>query len=182
MAQNCIGRERRQDNFMSHRKIQSRAALFPKLNIMKKQGKKIVFARGCFDFLHPGHIDYLTKAKAQGDILVVWVNTDQSVRMLKGESRPINNLNVRMAMLASLEAVDFISFFKDEEGLEIVKKFKPDIVAVPQISSLYLKVIKDYGGKIAAIPVLRKYSTSQIIKKILKNYGSKEKKCAHHRQ
>ncbi|MDP2918573.1 MAG: adenylyltransferase/cytidyltransferase family protein [bacterium] len=167
---------------MAHRKIKSPIALKKILGNLKKQNKKIVFARGCFDFLHPGHIDYLTKAKAQGDILVVWVNTDQSVRTLKSESRPINNLDARMMILANLETVDFISFFKDKEGLEIVKKFKPDIVAAPRISPDYAKAIQDYGGKIAAIPVLRKYSTSQIIKKILKNYGSKEKKCAHHRQ
>lgn len=167
---------------MLYRKIQSPLALLKKLNLLKKQGKKIVFARGCFDLLHPGHLFYLQKAKACGDALVVWVNTDQSVRTLKGESRPINNLNARMTVLAGLEAVDFVSFFRDEEGLEIVRKFKPDIVAASLISPDYAKAIEKYGGKIVMIPVLKKYSTFKIIKKILKNQDLRASFCAKNKK
>jgi len=170
---------------MAQRKIRSQAALMKIIKNLKKQGKKIIFARGCFDLLHPGHILYLKKAKSLGDILVVWVNVDQSVQILKGENRPINNLKSRMEMLSVLDIVDFVSSFRDEDGLEIVRKFKPDIVVVPQISVDYARAIQGYGGKIVVVPVLKKYSTSQIIQKILKNYGFKfneEKKRVNHRQ
>lgn len=151
-------------------KLKSQLELLNIVSHLKRQGKRIVFARGCFDILHPGHIDYLKKAKYLGDILVVWVNTDKSVKRLKGEKRPLFSAQHRLRVLASLEVVDFVCLFDDQQGLEIVAKFKPNIVAADKISSNFQQMIQAYGGKVKLIPLLKQYSTSKMINQILKDY------------
>lgn len=163
-------------------KLRSQSNLFRIIQNLKRRGKKIVFARGCFDLLHPGHLYYLKKAKELGDRLVVWLNTDQSIRKRKGRKRPLFNQKERGEMLAELEVVDFICLFNDQDGLVIIQKFKPDIVVVDKISPDYQKVIKAYRGKIVIIPLLKKYSTSKIIKQILKIYVSQEKNSFNYRE
>ncbi len=153
---------------MRNKKIQSRPRLLKILNNLKKKGKKIVFARGCFDVFHPGHLYYLKKAKALGDILVVWVNTDQSVRELKGERRPLFSERERMDLLVNLEIVDFVSLFNHQEGIDIIKRFQPQVVALNKVSSEYQRGVQNYGGKIVIIPLLKKYSTTRVINQISK--------------
>ncbi|MDZ7766753.1 MAG: adenylyltransferase/cytidyltransferase family protein [Melioribacteraceae bacterium] len=83
---------------------------------LKQQNKKVVFTNGCFDVLHPGHIDYLNKAKAEGDVLIVALNTDESVKRIKGEKRPILSLEERAFIIGNLKAVDFVTSFKEDTG------------------------------------------------------------------
>ena len=94
---------------------------------LKLQGKKVVFTNGCFDILHVGHLRYLNEAKKQGDILIVGVNSDSSVRQLKGEGRPINNEIDRAEMLSGLKAVDFTVIFEELTPIETLEKLKPSI-------------------------------------------------------
>ncbi|MDD5627216.1 MAG: adenylyltransferase/cytidyltransferase family protein [Patescibacteria group bacterium] len=164
---------------MVYRKIQSRSTLFKVLKDFKKKGKKIVFARGCFDLFHPGHLYYLKKAKALGDILVVWVNTDQSVRELKGKNRPLFSEQERMDFLANLEVVDFVSSFSHQEGLDIIQRFKPEIVVLNRVSLEYQRAIQAYKGKIAIISLFKKYSTTKIINQISKTLWLKNQRSHH---
>ena len=94
----------------------------------KKCNRKIVFTNGCFDILHVGHIRYLSQARSLGDILVVGINTDESVRSLKGPSRPINSLNDRSLLLSELVCVDYVVSFKEQTPLKLIKMIMPDIL------------------------------------------------------
>lgn len=139
---------------------------------LKKQGKKIVFTNGCFDIVHHGHVKYLEQAKRKGDILVVGVNSDSSVRKIKGKSRPINLQNDRTAVIAALESVDYVTIFKETTPLNLIKKIKPDILVKGSdwkssdiVGALELK---KYGGKTLRVNLLKGYSTSNLIKKIEK--------------
>lgn len=153
---------------MESKKIKSQNEFLRIINRLKKQGKKIVFARGGFDLLHLGHLDYLEKAKKLGDILVVWVNSDRDINTLKGKERPIINERARVLLLQGLACVDFAVIFEDCDGLKMIRKFKPDIVAVNFITDDYRKIIEAYGGEIKIIPLLKQYSTTKIINKIFK--------------
>jgi len=154
-------------------KLKSQQELLNIVKGLKEQGKKVVFARGCFDLFHPGHFYYLKKAKALGDFLVVWLNRDQSIKKLKGEERPIFSERHRTELVSALEFVDFVCLFRDEQGLEIVERFKPDLVAVNDCSAPYLQAIKAYGGEARTIPLLPEYSSSKIINQILKKHYAK---------
>ena len=141
---------------------------------LKNDGKKIVFTNGCFDILHKGHITYLTEARAQGDILVVGLNSDSSVSRLKGESRPIVDENSRSFVLSNLKAVDYVVIFEEDTACEIIDVLKPDIFVkggdykiedVPEA-----KIVKSYGGVSKIMKFIDNNSTSKIIEKI-KIYG-----------
>jgi len=137
----------------------------------KDLGKKIVFTNGCFDILHLGHIDYLTKAAAFGDILLVGVNTDESVRKLKGNGRPINDENSRSKILGAFKFVDGIILFNEETPIELIKTITPEVLTkggdyVAEEVVGYEHVITS-GGEVRIIDFLPGYSTSAIIDKIL---------------
>ncbi|MDD5765158.1 MAG: adenylyltransferase/cytidyltransferase family protein, partial [Candidatus Marinimicrobia bacterium] len=102
------------------RKILTRTEAVALMTLLKKDGKKIVFTNGCFDILHVGHAELLEKAKALGDVLIIGVNSDESVRRLKGKNRPINSETDRVEMLAALESVDFIVIFSEDTPAEII--------------------------------------------------------------
>ncbi|GIW23685.1 MAG: glycerol-3-phosphate cytidylyltransferase [Candidatus Sericytochromatia bacterium] len=146
--------------------------LLNQINTLKLQKKKIVFTNGCFDILHTGHINYLARAKELGDILIVAVNSDHSVKRLKGKERPINTLNDRMFLLASLCFIDIVTFFEEDTPTEILKKIKPDIHVKGgdyKIEDLPEKqIIESYGGKIIILPFVQGYSTTNIITKMKK--------------
>ncbi len=132
----------------------------------------LVFTNGCFDILHRGHVTYLAQAKALGEILVVAVNSDSSVKRLnKGENRPVNCLNDRMAILASLESVDFVISFDDDTPLSLITQIIPDILVKGGDWDLDKIVGADFvnatGGKVFSIPFLHDVSTTKIIKEIL---------------
>lgn len=136
----------------------------------KRSGKRVIFTNGCFDILHSGHISYLNQAKALGDILIVGVNTDKSVRLLKGAGRPINKLQNRTSVLSGLSSVDHIISFEEKTPTNIIKIIKPDIVVkggdYTQDSLPETPVVQKLGGEVKILPYIPGHSTTDIIKKI----------------
>jgi len=155
-------------------KILDDKSLHQQLSIWRFLNKKLVFTNGCFDIIHFGHIDYLSKAKDLGDILLIGLNTDNSVKRLKGNNRPIKNQQERAVLLASLQFVDGIILFNEDTPYNLIKKIKPDILVK---GSDYKKeeivgedIIKNTGGEIITIDFLEGYSTTSILDKIRKNF------------
>jgi rfaE bifunctional protein nucleotidyltransferase chain/domain len=136
--------------------------------------KKIVFTNGCFDILHAGHADYLNKAKSLGDILVVGINSDASVRRIKGEKRPILPQQMRAYLLDNLKPVDYVVIFEEDTPLELIKAIKPDVLVKGADWDLERIVGADfvlsYGGKVERIPFSFDVSTSKVIERILDLY------------
>jgi rfaE bifunctional protein nucleotidyltransferase chain/domain len=134
--------------------------------------QKVVFTNGCFDILHRGHLTYLKEAKACGDLLVVGVNSDRSVRELKGPERPINNEQDRKFMLENLKSVDFVAIFDEETPIELIKELMPDTLvkggdwAVDQIVGS--KEVIQNGGEVLSLNFVDGFSTTNIIEKIKK--------------
>ncbi len=155
-------------------KMKTQQELSPLLAILRSMGKKIVFTNGCFDILHTGHTRYLAKAKSLGQVLVVAINSDASVRMIKGEKRPINSLMERMETVAALESVDFVTFFNELDPYNIISMLEPDILVkggdwpVEKIIGGDLVVAR--GGKVVNVPYIEGASTTGIIERILRNY------------
>jgi D-glycero-beta-D-manno-heptose 1-phosphate adenylyltransferase len=137
---------------------------------LKEQGKTVVFTNGCFDILHAGHVRYLTAARELGDCLIVGLNSDQSVKCLKGPTRPINQEQDRAEVLAGLYAVDYIVIFSDETAEKLVAELQPDIYvkggdySIEQLPEA--AVAASYGGKTVLIPEVAGKSSSRIIAKI----------------
>lgn len=135
----------------------------------KKENKKIVFTNGCFDLLHIGHVTYLEEAKKLGDVLIVGINTDASVRVLKGPTRPIQNENDRSAILAALKAVDHTVLFSEDTPLNLIKKIKPDVLVkggdwkIDQIVGS--DFVMSYGGQVKSLNFVNGKSTTAIIEK-----------------
>ena len=105
-----------------------RKAFHATLSVFRSQGLKVVFTNGCFDILHRGHVEYLSKAADRGDVLVVGLNTDASVKRLKGEGRPVNNEESRALVLASLSFVDAVVLFDEDTPYELIKAVRPDVL------------------------------------------------------
>ena len=137
-------------------------------------GKRLVFTNGCFDILHRGHVAYLTFARNQGDALLVAVNTDASVRLNKGEDRPINSQEDRALVVASLRAVDFVVLFDDQEPKEIIAEILPQILVKGKDWAHYVsgrEVVEENGGQVVLADMVEGRSTTSAIEKILKVYG-----------
>jgi rfaE bifunctional protein nucleotidyltransferase chain/domain len=136
--------------------------------------KKIVFTNGCFDLLHAGHADYLNKAKSLGDILVVGINSDASVRRIKGEKRPILPQQMRAYLLDNLKPVDYVVIFGEDTPLELIKAIKPDVLVKGADWDLERIVGADfvlsYGGRVERIAFSFDISTSKVIERILGLY------------
>jgi rfaE bifunctional protein nucleotidyltransferase chain/domain len=139
----------------------------------KQCNKKIVFTNGCFDILHVGHIRYLSEARSLGDILVVGVNSDDSVRNLKGPSRPINSLSDRALLLSELVCVDYVVSFKEQTPLKLIKMIMPDILVKGGDYTLDTVVgsseVIDAGGKVELLKFHDGYSSTNYIDKIKKH-------------
>ena len=153
-------------------KVVSQDQALKELKTWREKNKKIVFTNGCFDIIHPGHIDYLSQARDLGDILVLGLNTDQSVRRLnKGSNRPINDERTRAYVLAGLASVDLIVFFDEETPYNLIKLLQPNVLVkgkdyeVEKI--IGFDILKENGGEVITIPFLEGYSTSSLIKKII---------------
>ena len=153
-------------------KIVSQDQALKELKTWREKNKKIVFTNGCFDIIHPGHIDYLSQARDLGDILVLGLNTDQSVRRLnKGSNRPINDERTRAYVLAGLASVDLIVFFDEQTPYNLIKLLQPNVLVkgndyeVEKI--IGFDILKENGGQVITIPFLEGYSTSSLIKKII---------------
>ncbi len=138
---------------------------------LRRRGNKIVFTNGCFDIVHAGHVRYLTAAKNFGDVLIVGLNTDESVRKLKGSSRPINNQDDRAEVLLGLKAVDYVIFFGEATAENLIAEVKPDIYVKGGDYTLETlpeaKIVQSYGGRVELINLVAGRSTTNIIEKIL---------------
>ncbi len=151
-------------------KILTHDSLRTKLGMWRFKDRKIVFTNGCFDILHLGHIDYLSKAADEGDLLVIGVNTDESVRKLKGNNRPINNEEQRSHVLASLFFVDAVILFSEETPYELIKTIQPDVLVkggdytIDKIVGA--DIVAAHGGFTKVIPLLAGYSTTLTEEKI----------------
>lgn len=127
---------------------------------------KIIFTNGCFDILHRGHVEYLQKAKELGDLLILGLNSDLSVKRLKGENRPINNEEDRAIVLSALECVDFIIIFDEDTPFELLKNLKPDILVKGGDYKLENVIGKEFAKETVLIDFVDGYSTTKIINKI----------------
>ena len=136
------------------------------LNRLKKEGKKIVFTNGCFDILHPGHIKVIKEAKSKGDILVVGINSDNSVRKIKGPQRPILDERARAKVVSALEDVDFVIIFKQSTPLNLIKAIKPHYLVKGSDWEKKSIVGRDLVKKVFTVKILKGYSTTEIVNRI----------------
>lgn len=127
---------------------------------------KIVFTNGCFDILHRGHVEYLQKARELGDLLILGLNSDSSVKRLKGENRPINNEKDRAIVLSALECVDFVIIFDDDTPFELIKNLKPDILVKGGDYKLENVIGREFAKETILIDFVDGYSTTKTIKNI----------------
>jgi rfaE bifunctional protein nucleotidyltransferase chain/domain len=140
--------------------------LLKQLNEERKRGKKIVFTNGCFDILHRGHVTYLRAARDLGDLLVVGVNTDASVKRLKGESRPINNEDDRAYLLESLACVDYVIKFGEDTPHELLSHIRPDILVKGGDYKVEEVVGQEFAGEVILIDFVDGYSTTKTIQQM----------------
>ncbi len=139
----------------------------------KNNGKKIVFTNGCFDILHRGHAEYLEQAKSLGDLLVVGVNSDESVKRLKGDDRPINNESDRAFMLDKLKPVDLVTIFTEDTPFNLISEVIPDVLVKggdwKDKDIVGSDVVKGHGGKVISLKFVDSYSTTSIIDRMSKD-------------
>lgn len=154
---------------MSGKIIESWDELAGELNRVRK-GRKIVFTNGCFDILHVGHVRYLREAREQGDLLVVGLNTDASVRRLKGPGRPVNSEAARAEVLAALAAVDYVTLFGQETPEELIRTVRPDVLVKGGDYTIETIVgapfVMSYGGKVKTLQFVDGFSTTATIDKM----------------
>jgi D-beta-D-heptose 7-phosphate kinase/D-beta-D-heptose 1-phosphate adenosyltransferase len=157
-------------------KILDRTILREKLDTLRRNGKKIAFTNGCFDILHVGHVRYLREAKKTADVLVLALNSDSSVRSIKGEKRPLVPEAERAEVLAALEFIDFITIFPEITPLELINYLKPDILIKggdwPEEKIVGREEVKKWGGRVVLIPEVKGKSTTNIVEKIKSVYSS----------
>lgn len=155
-------------------KIKTPAELAPLLSLLRATGQKIVFTNGCFDLIHPGHTRYLATSRSLGDILVVAINSDASVRSIKGEKRPINSQADRAETLAALESVDFVTVFDEPDPYKVIAALQPDVLVKggdwPIEKIIGRDIVEARGGRVVNVPFVEGASTTSIIDKILKTY------------
>ena len=140
---------------------------------LKAKGKRIVFTNGCFDILHVGHVRYLKEAKALGDILILGLNSDSSVKSLKGSNRPINNESDRAEVLSALKSIDYVVIFDEKTAENIVGEVKPDIYAKGGDYSIdtlpEAKIVAEHGGKTVLLQLVDGKSSTNIINRCKEN-------------
>jgi rfaE bifunctional protein nucleotidyltransferase chain/domain len=131
-------------------------------------GRKVVFTNGCFDILHPGHVHILRAARALGDVLIVGVNTDDSVRRLKGSSRPVNCLSSRLVLLSEMRSVDLVVPFKEDTPRQLIEEVRPDVLVkggdYTVDSVVGAEFVISCGGRVEIVPLFNEFSTSSIIR------------------
>ncbi len=154
-------------------KIKSPSSLSRTLDRLRSKGKRVVFTNGCFDILHSGHVSYLEKASHMGDILVIGINSDASVRAIKGRGRPINGERDRAYVLSALSFVDYVTVFGGNTPENLIRRLKPDVLVKggdwkPK-DIVGGDFVKSRGGRVASIRFLKGYSTSSLIKKMRSN-------------
>lgn len=158
------------DSIGSMSKIVDLQALLDARGKMKRAGKRLVFTNGCFDLLHAGHVRYLSEARALGDALVVALNSDRSVRALKGEGRPILKHQERAEVIAALEAVDYVIIFDEETPRELIAALLPDVLVKggdwPLDEIVGRDEVEAAGGRVLSLPYVEGSSTTEIIERI----------------
>lgn len=158
-------------------KIKKRKALIRIIKDFKAKGKRIVFTNGCFDLLHIGHVRYLEKARTHGDVLVVGINSDSSVRKLKGPKRPLLPSKERAEILSGLGCVDYITIFDELDPLKLITSFHPNVLVKggdwTKEQIVGREVVERSGGKVIIIPFVKGASTSTLIETILKRFQKK---------
>ncbi len=168
----CSSRELQEYFWLGGKCISDLSRLGACIELYRKEGQSIVFTNGCFDILHRGHITYLNHAKAMGDVLVVGVNSDASVRRLKGPERPINSLNDRIQVLSALSCVDHIIAFEEDTPAEVIKVVRPDVFIKGGDYTLETlpeaPLVRELGGRIQILPYMESLSTTDIIDRIRK--------------
>ena len=153
------------------------AALRAERERLREAGKRVVFTNGCFDLLHPGHVRYLQQARALGDALIVALNSDRSVRELKGDNRPILREDERAEVMAALACVDYVTVFDEPTPREIIAALLPDILVkggdwgVDQIVGR--EEVETAGGQVMSLPFVDGCSTTDVIERIARQYGQK---------
>ena len=154
------------------KKVKSTAKIEKLAKQLHKWERRIVFTNGCFDILHPGHVKYLLKAKSFGDILIIGLNSDTSVKRLKGERRPIHNQKDRALVLSSLECVDYITLFEEDTPYDLINRIKPDILVkggdwdVKDIVGA--DIVLSAGGEVLSLPYYEGHSTTGILEELSK--------------
>ena len=148
--------------------------LADRLKGLRSAGKRVVFTNGCFDILHIGHVRYLSAARNEGDLLVVGLNSDQSVRLIKEKRRPIVAQDQRLEILASLQAVNYVTLFDEPDPLKLIQLLKPAILAKGAVWStdeiIGADFVKSRGGRVVRVPLVGDASTSKIIERIVKHF------------
>lgn len=154
-------------------KLLDRETLVRERARLRRDGKRVVFTNGCFDLLHPGHVHYLAEARALGEALIVAINSDRSVRELKGKGRPILNEQERAEVLSGLASVDFVTIFDEETPRELIAAILPDVLVKggdwTTDKIVGREEVEAGGGLVLSLPYLEGQSTSEIIQRILVN-------------
>jgi D-beta-D-heptose 7-phosphate kinase/D-beta-D-heptose 1-phosphate adenosyltransferase len=152
------------------KKIKDKEDMKKVVERLKKEGKRIVFTNGCFDLIHVGHTRYLQEARKLGDVLIVGVNSDRSVRRIKGKKRPVIPEEERAEVLSALQCVDFVVIFGEPDPLNIISLLKPDVLVKggdwSEDAIIGREVVESSGGKVVRIPEIKGASTSSIISRI----------------
>ena len=163
-----------------HSKLIPRTKIASLCNRLRRQGKTIVFTNGVFDIIHMGHVHYLTKAKAMGDVLIIGLNTDASVRKIKGPGRPINRQSDRAGVLSALEFVDYVVYFSEETPARLIRQVRPDVLvkgADYRIGEIVgADFVTSYGGKVKRIALLPGRSTTRLMSRKMSLPRTRESK------
>ena len=171
----CSAAELREYFSIGDKFVSDLGRLVARLEAERQGCRRVVFTNGCFDILHSGHIAYLNRAKALGDILVLGVNTDESVQRLKGPSRPINSLKDRVQVLSGLSSVDYITSFGEDTPVELIRALRPDVFVkggdytretLPEAA-----LVEEMGGAVQILPYMEDHSTTGMIARIREAYG-----------
>ena len=151
-------------------KILNSESLEERLNLWRKEGKTIVFSNGCFDILHRGHVEYLSKAADLGDVLIIGLNTDASVKRIKGPTRPVNDEKSRAVVLAALEFVDAVVFFEEDTPYSLIKNVQPDVLVKGKDYKaediVGYDIVVGKGGRVETIELVDGFSTTNTIEKM----------------
>lgn len=164
---------------MTNRKTLTLRGVLSRVRAARKAGKTVVTTNGCFDLLHPGHVHYLEQAKRMGDLLIVGVNSDASVRANKGSGRPVNDEKSRMAMLAGLSAVDYVFVFREKDPIRFINAIRPDVhVKGGDYRGRILEqdAVEKNHGRVRLLKFLPGHSTTRIIGRIVKAYGNPKRR------
>jgi D-beta-D-heptose 7-phosphate kinase/D-beta-D-heptose 1-phosphate adenosyltransferase len=145
-------------------------ALCRELHSRRRLGQRVAFTNGCFDLLHAGHVQYLHEARAQADLLVVGLNSDVSIRALKGASRPVQPLEARALVLAALQAVDFITVFDDLTPVDLIQSLRPDVLVkgadYRKDEVVGSEFVESYGGRVHLAPLREGFSTTGLLERL----------------